>query len=320
MRVLVWHVHGSWTTSFVRGRHEYLLPVLPGGGPWGGGRSGRDWPERARDVPVGELTDRHVDVVVLQRPEEEELAHRWLGRRPGRDVPVVYVEHNTPKNDVPTTRHPLADRPDVTLAHVTHFNQLMWDCGSTRTTVVEHGVVDPGHLYTGDLPRAAVVINEPVRRWRVTGTDLLPHFAREAPLDVYGMGLDGLRDRLGLAEDRLSEVGDLPPDRLHAELAARRLYLHPLRWTSLGLSLIEAMHVGMPVVALAATEAPVAVPPEAGAVSTRIDDLVRAVRDLVHDPARARETGERAREFALAEYGLDAFLRRWDDILLEVSA
>ena len=29
MRVLLWHVHGSWTTAFVSGRHEYLLPVTP---------------------------------------------------------------------------------------------------------------------------------------------------------------------------------------------------------------------------------------------------------------------------------------------------
>ena len=34
---------------------------------------------------------------------------------------------------------------------------------------------------------------------------------------------------------------------MHAELARRRLYLHPIRWTSLGLSLIEAMQLGMPV-------------------------------------------------------------------------
>ena len=55
MKVLIWHVHGSWTTAFVQGRHEYLLPVV--GGP-GGSRSadglGRartwDWPRSAREV------------------------------------------------------------------------------------------------------------------------------------------------------------------------------------------------------------------------------------------------------------------------------
>lgn len=34
-------------------------------------------------------------------------------------------------------------------------------------------------------------------------------------------------------------------------MARRRVYLHTARWTSLGLSLLEAMHLGMPVVAVA---------------------------------------------------------------------
>jgi hypothetical protein len=37
--------------------------------------------------------------------------------------------------------------------------------------VIEHGVADPGLRYTGRMPRLAFVVNEPVRRWRVTGTD-----------------------------------------------------------------------------------------------------------------------------------------------------
>ncbi|HEV7908969.1 MAG TPA: glycosyltransferase family 1 protein, partial [Pseudonocardiaceae bacterium] len=48
-RVLLWHVHGSWTTSFVQGPHEYLLPALPGGGPDGLGLAGRNWPSTARE-------------------------------------------------------------------------------------------------------------------------------------------------------------------------------------------------------------------------------------------------------------------------------
>ncbi|SDD67523.1 glycosyltransferase [Actinokineospora iranica] len=320
MKILLWHVHGGWTTSFVQGEHEYLLPLLPEGGPWGGGRMGRDWPAAAREVPVDRLADEHVDVVVLQRTEEPELVRRWLGKTPGEDVAAVFVEHNTPKGDVPRTRHPFADRPDLLIAHVTHFNELMWDTGTTPTTVVEHGIVDPGHRYTGELARAAVSVNEPVRRWRVTGTDLFPRFADAVPLDVFGMGCDSLGDAVGLGPDRLRVVGDLPTDRLHAEMARRRVYLHTVRWTSLGLSLLEAMHLGIPVVALGVTEAARAVPPEAGVLSTRVDDLVDALRAVAADPARAAEMGARAREFALARFGLRRFLRRWDDVLAVVAS
>jgi hypothetical protein len=315
MRILLWHVHGSWTTSFVHCGHTCLLPVVPGGGPWGLGRAGRDWPATAIDVPAHRLRESGVDLVVLQRPKELALTEKWLGRKPGVDVPAVYVEHNTPRGDVPDTRHPLADQTDIPIVHVTHTNRLLWDSGRAPVAVIEHGIVDPGHRYTGELPHAAVVTNEPVRRWRVTGTDLLPTFAEAAPLDVFGMGLDGLGARVGLGADRLRAVGDLGQEQLHTEMARRRVYLHTTRWTSLGLSLIEAMHLGMPIVALATTEAPRAVPPEAGVVSADVDALADAVRRLVADPALAAEMGKRAREHALANYDLNTFSKRWNALL-----
>lgn len=319
MKVLLWHVHGGYTDAFVRGGHEYLVPVNERRDTWGGGLRGRDWPA-AREVPAGALRETEIDVVVLQRPEELDLVERLTGRAPGRDLPAVYLEHNTPKPDATGTRHPVAERADIAIVHVTHFNRLFWDNGSAPTRVVPHGVPDPGPLYTGELARAAVVVNEPVRRWRVTGTDLLVPLRRAAPLDVFGMAAGGLPDALGVPEDEVTPVGDLPPGRLHPEMARRRLYLHPFRWTSLGLALLEAMHLGMPVVALATTETPRAVPAAAGVVSNDLDELARGIRELVHDPALAAERGRNARRHALEHYGLGAFLREWDAVLNEAVA
>lgn len=317
MRLLIWHVHGSWTTAFVQGRHTYLLPVLPDRGPDGRGRARTwDWPPSAVEVPASRLRAEHIDAVIMQRPAEEDLVQRLTGRRPGADLPGIYVEHDTPSGDVPVARHPLAGRPDLHLVHVTHFNDLMWDSGSTPASVIEHGIVDPGPLWTGEVARAAVVVNEPLRRGRYVGTDLLPFFAEAAPLDVFGMGVAGLPAQLGTTALRAHQ--DLPQDLMHAALARRRVYLHPFRWTSLGLSLIEAMHLGMPVVALAATEAVEAVPAGTGVVSTSRDNLRDALRWLLADHAEATEMGKRAREAALARYGLARFLADWDRLLAEV--
>ncbi|MFG2105173.1 glycosyltransferase [Micromonospora echinaurantiaca] len=319
MNVLLWHVHGSWTTSFVHGKHHYLVPVTPDRGPYGLGRARTyPWPDTAVEITPDQLATTDVDLVILQRPEELDLATQWLGRRPGHDLPAIYVEHNTPKDgQVPNSRHPMADRDDLLIAHVTGFNELFWDTGATRTTVVDHGIVAPTVEYTGELDRLAVVINEPVRRWRVTGTDLLPRFAEIAPLDVFGMGVAGLPDRLGLPADRVTVHDDVPQARMHTEMARRRAYLHLCRWTSLGLSLIEAMAIGMPVVALATTEAVMAVPPGAGALSTRIDVLLDAARRFMAEPAEARRAGAEARLAARDRYGLDRFLADWDRLLEE---
>ena len=311
MRILLWHVHGAWTTAFVHGDHDYVVPVLPDRGSDGVGIARTyDWPrDRVTELPPAALRDEHFDVVVLQRPHElEHLAEEWLGRRPGADVPAVYVEHNAPQGRIADMRHPAADRDDLMLVQVTHFNALFWDTGATPTRVIEHGVVDPGALYSGELPRGAAVINEARRRARVTGTDLLERFSAAAPVDLFGIDAGAL-----------GGIEDLPQERLHAEMARRRVYLHPIRWTSLGLSLLEAMHLGMPVVALGTTEVHEAVPPAAGVVSTKVDVLVGAMRRLVDDREEAAERGRAARAAALERYGLGRFLADWDDALQEVS-
>lgn len=329
MRVLCWHVHGSWSTSFVHGGHTTLVPVVPDRGPDGRGRPDTyAWPERAREVTYDRLRGEDVDVVVLQRPHELALAERWLGRRPGRDIPAVYVEHDTPRGTasdasrpgerVPSSRHFLADREDVLVVHVTHFNQLFWDCGKAPTTVIEHGVVDPGYRFTGEWPRAGAVINEPLRRGRVTGSDLLPQFARAAPVDLFGMKVQDAPERLGVPPGRMWAFEDLPQHRMHRELARRRVYVHPYRWTSLGFALIEAMFLGLPVVALATTEAVEAVPPAAGVLSTRIGTLTDAVHSFVSDPLAAGEAGQAARQ-AASRYALPRFLGDWQRILQEVT-
>jgi glycosyltransferase involved in cell wall biosynthesis len=318
VRVLLWHVHGSWTTAFVQGRHEYLIPVTADRGPDGLGRARTwSWPASAVEITREEAADAEVDVVVLQRPHElEGLAAQWLGgRRPGREVAAVYLEHNAPQGRINELRHLAADRPELVVVHVTHFNDLFWDCGSTPTRVIEHGIVDPGDRYSGEVPAAAMVVNEPARRGRVTGTDLLERLGAAVPVDLFGMQTQRLAGAPGVRS-----VADLAQDRLHAEMARRRLYLHPVRWTSLGLSLLEAMHLGMPVVALATTEVVEAVPPEAGVISTQVEVLADAARRLVADPEQARLMGKAARAAATARYGLERFLGDWDALLEEVGA
>lgn len=318
MRILIWHVHGSWLTPFVHGPDEYLIPVLPDRGPDGLGRARTwTWPATARELAPAQLREEGCDVVVLQRPHEIDLLREWTGLRAGVDVPAVYVEHNTPAGPAPATRHPLADRSDIPVVHVTDFNALMWDCGAAPTTVIDHGLVDPGYRYTGTEERLGVVVNEPVRRWRVAGTDVLLRIADELPVAVHGMGMAALEERAPHLAGHLHE--DVPQDRMHDLLARHRAYLHPYRWTSLGLSLLEAMTLGMPVLALATTAAPEAVPDDAGVVSSDPEVLVAAARRWLQDPDEARARGQAARTHALRRFGLDRFLADWQQLLKEVA-
>lgn len=310
MRILLRPVHGPWTTSFVQGDHTYVLPAVPGR------PSLRDLPASVEEHPVSALRDLDLDVVVVQQPHEVDLVEQWTGRRPGRDVPAVYVEHDAPHGgpESPCAEHPIAHRNDLLLVHVTAFNQMFWNNGRAPTTVIEHGVPDPGQRYSGDLARAATTIDDPLRRGRTVGTDLLAPLAAARGLDLFGRRVDRLTAAPGLA---LFE--SLPPQRLHAEVARRRVYVHTARWTSLSRSLIEAMLLGMPVVAVAAAEAAVAVPPDAGVVTTSQRRLVEATAEFVDDPDSAAAAGRAARAHALRTWGLQRFLDDWDAVLRRVA-
>jgi hypothetical protein len=274
---------------------------------------GRNWP-RAQESSVDQLRDEDIDLVILQRPEELDLADRWLGRRPGVDVPAVYVEHNTPRPYPVDSLHPLAERRDITLIHVTDFNRLMWDNGLAPTRVITHGIADPGPRYTGDIAAAATVINEPLRRGRTVGADLLVELAEHTPIDVWGIDTAALDSAV---PGRVRGKGDVPSRRLMRHVARRRVYLHTARWTSLGISLIEAMYLGMPVVAVASTMAPLVVPAEAGVVSSDVRTLAHALEGFVTDLASATVAGKSARDFAMAHFALDRFLAQWDGLIDE---
>jgi glycosyltransferase involved in cell wall biosynthesis len=147
--------------------------------------------------------------------------------------------------------------------------------------------------------------------------------ARCLPVSVYGLGSDGLgalaeeRSLPGLDRSRCHSVGQ---HQLHEAMARHRVYFHPYRWTSLGLSLIEAMTIGMPVLALSTTEAPEAVPPGAGLVTNDLARLRATARHLLADPEEARARGEVARSHALNRFSLTRFLVDWDQVLKEVAA
>ncbi len=321
---MLWYVHGSYANALVRGKHRYLVPDIdatrgPGEDPDQAiarpPRPTVSWPDSVSIYSAEQLRADPPDVVVCQRLEEIPWVERLFGDRLGRTIKAVFLEHNVPRNQLPAAPHPLADRPGWRVVQVTYVNDLMWDCGRTPTVVVPHGIVDPGYQYLGDRARAAFVANEPGRRSRVTGADLLPAVLGDAGADCYGIDADRfVAEQVGSHHGLDLEFGgNLAPGELNERWRHNRVHLHLTRWTSLGLSLLEAMHLGLPVIALATTEA-ATLPPEIGAVSSDVDVLRRRTAELLADREQARACGRAARTVALERFGLEPFLRRWDAV------
>jgi glycosyltransferase involved in cell wall biosynthesis len=196
----------------------------------------------------------------------------------------------------------------VLLVHVTAFNELMWDSNRTPTRVVEHGVrVPSGVRYSGHLERGIVVVNNLDRRGRRLGADIFERVRTEIPLDLVGMG-----------SDRMGGLGALPRAEIPPLVARYRFFFHPIRYTSFGMAVCEAMMVGSPIVALATTEMPTVIRNgETGFIDTSVAHLVEAMQQLLVDRDLARRVGEAGRAVALRRFGIERFARDWDAVLKE---
>jgi len=303
LNILIWHIHGSYLNTLARIEHNWYLPVKPGRPEGYGGKGPTfDVPDYVREVPSELVRELELDLVICQTPKNYfEDRHEILSAEQLR-LPVIYLEHNTPKPHACDTRHPIDD-PEVLLVHVTHYNRLMWDNGSTPTIVIEHSVaIDPDIRYNGRRERGITVVNGMQKRPRISGYDLFLQAREKLPLDAAGMeteAFDGL--------------GDIPYRDLHRFSADYRFLFSPMRYTSLPLAVIEAMTIGMPVVALATTELPGVISNgENGFISCDIDELIEYMRLLLADREEAARLGRNARTIAQERFGLDRFVRDWN--------
>ena len=310
LRVLTWHVHGNYLWYLSNLQHELYLPVKadPSGG-YGGRGSTFPWPDNVHDVPAHEVRDLDVDVVLFQSHRNWQLDQHEILSPAQRQLPRIFVEHDPPRESPTDTRHPVDD-PDVLLVHVTHFNELMWDSGSTPTRVIEHGVVVPDDVnWTGEIERGIVVINGLGPRGRRLGKDVFLCAREQVPLDLVGMG-----------SETLGGLGEVAPPDLARFEARYRFFFNPIRYTSLGLAVCEAMQIGLPVVGLATTEMVSAVRNGVtGYVSTNVEELIGHMQRLVVDVDEARRLGRAARVEARRRFGIERFVRDWNAVFAEAT-
>ncbi len=310
LRILTWHVHGNYLYYLSHCGHEFYLPVLPGRPEGHGGRGGSfPWGDNVIDVPAEVVKTMNFDCILFQsRSNYCEDQYTLLSRSQQR-LPRIYVEHDPPREHPTDTRHPVDD-PGVLLVHVTAFNDLMWDSGRTPTRVIEHGVVIPeGVRYKGNIARGLVVINNLGTRGRRLGADVFERVRSQVPLDLVGMG-----------SQAIGGLGEVPPPQLAAFAARYRFFFNPIRYTSLGLAVCEAMMIGMPIIGLATTEMVTVVESGvSGYLDTSVDRLTGRMRELLDDPEEARALGRLARCHAEKRFGISRFARDWDEAFALVT-
>ncbi len=293
LRILTWHVHGNYLYYLTQVPHDFYLATDAARSTHHSGRSGTlPWGDNVHEAPV-ETLQRHG--VRRRRCSSRATSgtttqHAMLSEAQRR-LPRIYIEHDPPQ--AASDRHaPLGRRPEraagprdaVQRADVGQRAARRHASSSTASCRCRRRA-------TAATSRAASSSSTTCSsRGRRLGARRLPagRRARAARPRRHGQR----RGRRRAARS--------PNDRLPGVMAAHRFFFNPIRYTSLGLAVIEAMMVGLPIVGLATTElvdgrSATARTASSTPASSR---LVDAMQQLLEQPGLAARLGAAARRTA----------------------
>lgn len=301
LRIFTWHIHGSYLYYLSQGDYDIYIP-LNGTNTEGYYGRGKTFPfgNNVIEVPVDDIKNMVFDCVLFQTNKNFLEDQYSILTEEQRQLPRVYVEHDPPWVSPTEAKHIMND-PDTVLVHVTHFNKLMWNSAAKHIKVIEHGVMPSPNIYKGDTERGIAVINHMHQRGRKLGADIYDEVESLVPVDLTGMGT---------AE--YGGIGEVLHPQLPEFISHYRFFFNPIRYTSLGLAVCEAMMQGMPIVALATTEYVTVIQDGvSGFIDTNIDYLVDKMKYLLANHEAAKRMGQEAKKTAEQRFNINRFVSDW---------
>jgi len=310
LRILTWHVHGNYLYNLTQVPHDFYLLTDAARSTHHSGRVGvLPWGDNVHEAPAQALHGMPFDLVLYQHRHQWDTDRHTLLSAAQRALPRIVLEHDPPMHNPTDERH-WCDDTGALIVHCTPYNALMWDNGDVPTRIVEHGVkplAEPP--WTGDTGRGLVVVNHLLQRGRRLGVDVYRQMAQQVPLTLVGM-----------ASTDVGGTGEVPQFELPHVMAAHRFFFNPIRYTSLGLAIIEAMMAGLPVVGLATTELVTVIDSgRNGYVDTRLPQLAGVMQTLLHDRGLARAWGQAGQRTARERFAIGRFVDDWLRVLAEVA-
>lgn len=303
LSIFTWHIHGTYLYYLSKGNYTIYIPVTKDKEEGYYGR-GETFPfgNNVVEVPAEEVKNIHFDCILFQTNKNWLSDQYEILSEEQRRLPKIYLEHDPPSHHPTDTKHVVTD-PEVVMVHVTHFNKLMWNNNSKIIKVIDHGVVESHTTYTGELEKGIVVVNNLHQRGRKLGADIFEEVRKHIPLDLVGMNTE-----------KYGGLGEVLHPELPEFISKYRFFFNPIRYTSLGLAVIEAMMAGLPVVALATTEYSTMIKNyETGFISTDVDFLIHKMQLLLVNKDWSHEIGAHGKKYAVERFNLDRFIDEWKE-------
>jgi glycosyltransferase involved in cell wall biosynthesis len=179
----------------------------------------------------------------------------------------------------------------------------MWNNETENVKVIDHGITTATIEYTGELEKGIVVINHLHQRGRKLGADIFEKVRQHVPLDLVGMGTK-----------EYGGLGEVLHPQLPAFISKYRFLFNPIRYTSLGLAVLESMMAGIPFVGLATTEYVTVVRNEtSGFIHTDVDYLIEKMQLLLENKTLAKTMGAQGKADAEKRFNIQRFTKDWKE-------
>lgn len=307
-RIFTWHIHGSYLYYLSLGNYDIYIPVRDAKdeGYYGLGET-FPFGSNVIEVPFEEVKRTQFDIVLFQTDKNYLQDQFEVLSKEQRKLPRIFLKHDPPWSHPVNTRL-VVDDPEVQVVHVTHFNKLMWDNNNLDARVIMHGVPETAYSWNGRKEKGIVVINNLPSRGRLLGYDIFKEVSKKIPLDIIGMGNASIGGK----------------EILHPSLAQYiseyRFFFNPIRYTSLGLAVCEAMMTGMPVIGFSTTEMPTVIENgKNGFVHTDPEYLIDKMRLLLDNKSKASLLGKNAKSTAVEKFDIHRFTGEWEGLFNKVT-
>lgn len=308
MKIFTWHIHGSYLYYLSQGDYDLYIPVTAAKneGYYGRGET-FSFGNNVIEVNAREVKNISFDCILFQTNKNFLVDQYEILSEEQRRLPRIYLEHDPPAKNPTDTKH-ITNDPDILVVHVTHFNKLMWQNDNCIVKVIDHGVMPAQVAYSGELEKGVVVVNHLHQRGRKLGADIFEKVSRHVPLDLIGMGTK-----------EYGGLGEVLHPQLPSFISKYRFFFNPIRYTSLGLAVLESMMTGMPFVGLATTEYVTVIENKvSGFIHTDVDYLIEKMKLLLANKGLAAKLGEQGKKIAEKRFNIQRFTKEWKETFEQV--
>src|SRR3954467_8868459 len=117
LRVLTWHIHGSYLYYLTQTPCEFYLPFKKGKEEGYGGCSGSiPWGSNVHSIPADQVKDLEIDCILFQSKKNYQSDQYEILSPDQRKLPKIYLEHDPPR-EIPTDTCHVVNDPDMLLIH-----------------------------------------------------------------------------------------------------------------------------------------------------------------------------------------------------------